>query len=80
VKLLREAANNIAEWVLVEQQEGWVFFMFVTVDSENLERKFFRGSYIGIKSEGREKEIKEFITHLNVCILHNKLNDLKSKL
>jgi len=31
MKVLRLAANNIAEWVLVEQQKGWVLWVTVSV-------------------------------------------------
>jgi len=31
MKVLRIAANNVAEWVLVEQQKGWVLWVTVNV-------------------------------------------------
>jgi hypothetical protein len=31
MKVVRDAANNIAEWVLVEQREGWVLWVSVSV-------------------------------------------------
>jgi hypothetical protein len=31
MEVLRVAANNIAEWVLVERQEGWVLWVRVSV-------------------------------------------------
>jgi len=49
MKVLKLATNNIAECVLVEQQKGecceWkrVLVMFVTVDGEDLARKFSEG-------------------------------------
>jgi hypothetical protein len=32
MKVLRLAENNVAEWVLLEQQKGWVFWVTVRVD------------------------------------------------
>ena len=34
---------------------------FVTVDGEDFARKFFRGTKNGIKCEGTERKIQEFI-------------------
>jgi hypothetical protein len=38
-----------------------VLVVFVTVDGEDITRKFFRRAKNGINFEGREKKIKEVI-------------------
>ena len=47
--------------------------MFVTVDGEVLARKVFRRAQSNIKSEGRERKKKEFLTLVIVSILRRKL-------
>jgi hypothetical protein len=76
-KMLILAATNIADCDLVEQQEGWFMGVILSVGYVCYSRRwrsckeFFRGAQNGIKCEGSERKIKEFITHLNVSNLHH---------
>ena len=51
--------------------------MFVTVDDGGLAREVFRREQNGIKSEGRERKIKEYITNRMIIyfreITHRKI-------
>ena len=72
MKVLRIAANNVIECELVEQQEGWVLWVSVSVGNVCYSRRwssskeFFRKAQNGVKFEGRERKIKDIKNSDNI--------------